>query len=87
MQMASAIDESMLQCTEPSDFSSMITCGLQPLLEFGDGSSARGSLHTQLVEVGSCYNCSHPIQVPGRVGGPQTELAGGLGWDVRAHDS
>jgi hypothetical protein len=40
--MASAIDESMLQCTEPSDFSSMITCGLQPLLEFGDGSSARG---------------------------------------------
>ena len=40
MQMASALDEGMLQCTQPSDFASVVTCGLQPLLQFGDSSSA-----------------------------------------------
>ena len=40
MQLASALDEGMLQCTQPSDFASVVTCGLQPRLEFSDSSRA-----------------------------------------------
>ena len=32
MQMASALGKCMLQCTQLSDFSSVVTCGLQPRL-------------------------------------------------------
>ena len=49
MQMASALDKCMLQCTQLSDFSSVVTCGLQPLLQFGDSSSARNPATTVLV--------------------------------------
>jgi hypothetical protein len=32
MQMASAVGKGMLYCTQLPDFSSVVTCGLQPLL-------------------------------------------------------
>jgi hypothetical protein len=49
MQMASALGRCMLQCTQLSDFLSVVTCGLQPLLEFGDGSSVHDPATRMLV--------------------------------------
>ena len=40
MQTASALDKGMLQCTQPSDVTSVVPCGVQPRLEFCDSSSA-----------------------------------------------
>jgi hypothetical protein len=49
MQMASAVGKGMLYCTQLPDFSSVVTCGLQPLLKFGDGSSVHNPATRMLV--------------------------------------